>query len=108
MNSNIAPLRKNRYSLVQPLLQNVTFSCCLVGGNFLGYLPVFVTACMASFVTPIQLLCGDHAFDSRSVELKLDGVTLEMSAADVLLVRKANNGVVTEPTLALLSICLAA
>jgi hypothetical protein len=47
---------------------------------------------MANIDVPIQLTFIDQAIDTRSALLKLDGVIIEMSAVDLLLVRNENNG----------------
>jgi hypothetical protein len=47
---------------------------------------------MANIDVPIQLTFSDQAIDTRSAQLKLDGVIIEMSAVDLLLVRNENNG----------------
>jgi hypothetical protein len=49
-------------------------------------------ASVPKFAVPIQLVFKNHVIDVHSVQVKLDGVIVGITSADLLLVKKGNNG----------------
>jgi hypothetical protein len=50
---------------------------------------------LTNVVVPIQLIFNDQTIDTRSVQIKLEGIIVEFSADDLLLIRNESNGGVT-------------